>query len=162
DFNDEQQVRVYDAASGAAAAYERAIEDGADFVVGPLLRSNVEEVVGQALVPVPLLTLNYLPDDMEGPPGVYQFALSPEDEAASAARRAISDGYSRAVALTPNNDWGRRVLSSFATTFENEGGLLLEYRTYPPREQDFSIEIEGLLEITDSVARYQRLRANIG
>lgn len=162
DFNDEQQVRVYDAAAGAVAAYERAVEEGAEFVVGPLLRSNVAEVVAQSLVPVPLLTLNYLPDGVAAPPGVYQFALSPEDEAASAARRAIADGYSRAVALTPNNDWGRRVLSSFATAFENEGGLLLAYRTYPPQEQDFSIEIEGLLELTDSVARYQRLRANIG
>ncbi|HET6630802.1 MAG TPA: penicillin-binding protein activator [Woeseiaceae bacterium] len=164
DFNDEQQVRVYDAAGagGAVAAYERAVEDGAEFIVGPLLRSSVAEVVSDSLVPVPLLTLNYLPDDMTAPPGVYQFALSPEDEAASAARRAIADGYSRGIALIPNNDWGRRVLSSFATEFENEGGLLLDYRTYPPQEQDFSIEIEGLLELTDSVERYRRLRANIG
>lgn len=162
DFNDDQQVRVYDAAGGAVAAYERAVEDGAEFVVGPLLRSSVAEIVSETLVPVPLLTLNYLPDDMTAPPGLYQFALSPEDEAASAAHRAIADGYSRAVALIPNNDWGRRVLSSFATAFENEGGLLLDYRTYPPQEQDFSIEIEGLLELSDSVERYRRLRANIG
>lgn len=164
DFNDEQEVHVYDAAGdgGALAAYERAVEDGAEFVVGPLLRSSVAQVVSESLVPVPLLTLNYLPDGMTAPPGVYQFALAPEDEAASAARRALADGHSRAVALVPNNDWGRRVLSSFATAFENAGGLLLDYRTYPPQEQDFSIEIEGLLELTDSVNRYQRLRANIG
>ena len=164
DFNDEQQVRVYDAAAagGAVAAYERAVEDGAEFVVGPLLRSSVAGLASGALLPVPLLTLNYLPDNVTAPPGVYQFALSPEDESASAAQRAIADGYSRAVALIPNNDWGRRVLSSFATAFENEGGILLAYRTYPPQEQDFSIEIEGLLELSESVQRYRRLRANLG
>ncbi len=163
-FNDEQQVRVYDAAGagGAVAAYERAVEDGAEFIVGPLLRSSVTELVSGSLLPVPLLTLNYLPDSVTAPPGVYQFALSPEDESASAAHRAIADGYSRAVALIPNNDWGRRVLSSFATAFENEGGTLLAFRTYPPQEQDFSIEIEGLLELSESVQRYRRLRANLG
>ncbi len=164
DFNDEQQVRVYDAAGpgGAMAAYERAVSDGAEFVVGPLLRSSVAEVAAASLLPVPVLSLNYLPDAVTAPPGLFQFALSPEDEAASAAQRAIADGYSRAVALIPNNDWGRRVLSSFATAFENTGGLLLDFRTYPPREQDFSIEIEALLELSDSVERYRRLRANIG
>ncbi|HEX2139714.1 MAG TPA: penicillin-binding protein activator [Woeseiaceae bacterium] len=164
DFNDEQQVRVYDAAGagGATAAYRRAVEDGAEFVVGPLLRSSVAELVTAEALPVPVLTLNYLPDEITAPPGLYQFALSPEDEAVSAAQRAIADGYSRAVALIPNNDWGRRVLSSFATAFENEGGLLLAYRSYSPQDQDFSIEIEGLLELTDSVQRYRRLRANIG
>lgn len=164
EFNDEQEVQVYDVAGagGARDAYDRAVLDGAEFVVGPLLKSSVTSLASEGLLPVPVLALNYLPDDMSAPPGVYQFALSPEDEAVSAADRAAADGYSRAVALVPNNDWGRRVLTSFATAFERQGGLLLDYRTYPPSGQDFSVEIEGLLELTDSVQRYQRLRANIG
>jgi hypothetical protein len=164
DVKEEQQVRVYDVAiaGGAPAAYTRAVEDGAEFVVGPLLRPSVAELATELVLPVPVLTLNYLPDDVPAPPGLYQFGLSPEDEAVSAAHRAIADGHSRAVALVPNNDWGRRVLNSFATAFENEGGLLLDYRSYSTSERDFSIEIEGLLELNDSVQRYQRLRANIG
>lgn len=163
EFNDEQRVQVYDVAGpgGAPAAYTRAVEDGAEFVVGPLVKSSVSALAAE-LLPVPVLTLNYLPDESSAPPGLWQFGLAPEDEAISAARRAIADGYSRAVALVPNNDWGRRVLSSFATAFENEGGLLLAYRSYPSSEQDFSIEIEGLLELSQSVQRYQRLRSNIG
>lgn len=159
-----QEVRVYDAAApgGARAAYARAVEEGAEFVVGPLLRQNVAALASGVPLPVPVLALNYLPDDASAPPGLYQFALSPEDEAVSAAERAAADGYSRAIALVPNNDWGRRVLTAFATAFERRGGLLLEYRSYSPSEQDFSIEIEGVLEITESVRRYQRLRANIG
>lgn len=163
-FNDEQEVRVYDSAApgGARAAYARAVQDGAEFVVGPLLRPSVAELASDLLLPVPVLTLNYLPDGVSAPPGLYQFALSPEDEAISAAERAVADGHSRAVALVPNNDWGRRVLTAFATAFERRGGLVLDYRNYSPTEQDFSIEIEGLLELTESVQRYQRLRANIG
>jgi outer membrane PBP1 activator LpoA protein len=113
-------------------------------------------------VPVPVLTLNNLPDESLAPPGLYQFSLAPEDEAMSAAQRAINDGYGRAVALVPNNDWGRRLLQSFATEFEGLGGTLLDYRTYTPGMQDFSNEIENLMGLTGSVSRYQRMRANIG
>jgi len=163
-LDDQQSVRIYDVNSdgGASAAYQNAVADGAEFVVGPLLKKNVTELANDILVPVPVLTLNYLPNDTLAPPGLYQFALAPEDEAASAAVRALGDGYTRAVALVPNNDWGRRVLQSFATEFEGLGGTLLDYRSYTPDVQDFSNEIEILMGLSGSVQRYQRMRANIG
>ena len=163
-LDDRQSVRIYDVNSegGASSAYQNAVADGAEFVVGPLMKSNVTELANDILVPVPILTLNYLPDENLAPPGLYQFALAPEDEAASAAVRALGDGYTRAVALVPNNDWGRRVLESFATEFEGLGGTLLDYRSYAPDKQDFSGEIEILMGLSGSVQRYQRMRANIG
>jgi outer membrane PBP1 activator LpoA protein len=163
-LDDRQSVRIYDVNSegGASAAYQTAVANGAEFVVGPLIKKNVTELANDILVPVPVLTLNYLPEDSLAPPGLYQFALAPEDEAASAAVRALGDGYTRAVALVPNNDWGRRVLQSFATEFEGLGGTLLDYRSYTPDKQDFSNEIENLMGLTGSVQRYQRMRANIG
>jgi len=159
-----QTVRVYDVniEGGASGAYTTAVADGAEFVVGPLLRESVISLASDILVPVPVLTLNYLPDDVLAPPGLYQFALAPEDEARSAAERAINDGHLRGVALVPNNDWGRRVLSSFTSEFEALGGTLLDYRSYTPANQDFSNTIEDLMGLSGSVRRYQRLRANIG
>ena len=98
-----QSIRVYDvnAEGGASIAYATAVADGAQFVIGPLLRNSVIALANDILVPVPILTLNYLPDDTLAPPGLYQFALAPEDEASSAAVRAFGDGYTRAVALVP-------------------------------------------------------------
>jgi len=163
-LDEQQSVRIYDVNSdgGASAAYQNAVADGAEFVVGPLLKNNVIELANDILVPVPVLTLNHLPEDTLAPPGLYQFALAPEDEAASAAVRALGDGYTRAVALVPNNDWGRRVLRSFATELEGLGGTLLDYRSYTPDMQDFSNEIENLMGLSGSVQRYHRMRANIG
>ncbi len=159
-----QTVRIYDVNSegGASAAYAVAVENGAEFVVGPLLKDSVTELANDILVPVPVLTLNYLPGNTLPPPGLFQFALAPEDEAASAAVRAFGDGYTRAVALVPNNDWGRRVLQSFKTEFEGLGGTLLDHRNYTPDNQDFSNEIESLMGLTGSVRRYRRMRANVG
>ena len=163
-LDDRQRVRIYDVngEGGASAAYATAVADGAEFVVGPLLKRSVTELANDILVPVPVLTLNYLGDETLAPPGLYQFALAPEDEAMSAAQRALADGHMRGVALVPNNDWGRRLLTSFATEFEGLGGTLLDYRTYTPAKQDFSDEIESLMGLSGSVARYQRMRANIG
>ncbi len=162
-IDSDQEIRVYDVnADGVGNAYSKSVQDGAEFVVGPLLRRSVAELAAELLLPVPILSLNYLPDDQASPPGFYQFALAPEDEAASAARRAIDDGGRRAVALVPANDWGRRVMSSFATEFEGLGGTLLEFRSYEPTSQDFAFEIENLMALSQSVQRYQRLRANIG
>jgi outer membrane PBP1 activator LpoA protein len=157
-------VRVYDIndSGGAVAAYRAAVRDGAEFVVGPLQRSNVSELADESLLPVPVLALNYLADNVVAPPGFYQFALAPEDEARAAATRAVNDGLTRGLALVPNSDWGRRVLTSFASEFESAGGQLVDYRSYEPSVQDFSFEIQELMALSKSVQRYQRLRANIG
>lgn len=163
-LDDRQAIRIYDVESegGASAAYATAVSDGAEFVVGPLLRNNVIELANDILVPVPVLTLNYLPENMLSPPGLYQFALAPEDEAVAAAERAIADGHQYALALIPNTSWGRRVFTSFATAFESLGGTVLDNRTYMGGTSDFSPTIEDLMALSGSVMRYQRLRANIG
>lgn len=163
-LDDRQSIRIYDVDTegGPSAAYAAAVEDGAEFVVGPLLRDNVSQLANEILVPVPVLTLNYLPDETLPPPGLFQFALAPEDEAVAAATRALMDGHRHAVALVPNNSWGRRLLTSFATEFESQGGTLLDYRSYTTGIQDFSRTIEELMGLAGSVSRYQRLRANIG
>ena len=163
-FNDAQQVRIYDikVPDGALPAYESAIREGAEFVVGPLLRRSVSQLAAETLLPVPVIALNYLSDNVLAPPGFYQFALAPEDEARAAASRAIYDGLKRGVALVPDTDWGRRVLASFTNEFEAAGGQMLDYRSYQPRDQDFSVEIQELMALSSSVRRYQRLRANVG
>ena len=163
-LDDRQSIRVYDveAEGGPSAAYASAVEDGAEFVVGPLLRNHVTELANDILVPVPVLTLNYLPDETLPPPGLFQFALAPEDEAVSAATRALEDGHRTAVALVPNSSWGRRLLTAFATEFEGQGGTLLDYRSFTSESPDFSRTIEELMGLAGSVSRYQRMRANIG
>lgn len=159
-----QQIRVYDINEfgGAGQAYNQAVIDGAEFVVGPLIRRSVGDLATEMMLPIPVLALNYVAGDLPAPPGFYQFALSPEDEARSAATRAIAEGHKRAVALVPASETGTRVLQSFAMEFAAQGGTLLDHRIYETAVQDFAFEIEGLMSLTESVQRYNRLRANIG
>ncbi len=163
-LDDRQSILIYDvnAEGGPSGAYASAVEDGAEFVVGPLLRDHVNELANDILVPVPVLTLNYLPEESLPPPGLFQFALAPEDEAAAVAVRALQDGHRTAVAMVPNSNWGRRLLTAFATEFEGHGGTVLDYRSFTSESPDFSNTIEELMGLAGSVSRYERLRANIG
>jgi outer membrane PBP1 activator LpoA protein len=156
------QLRIYDTTLlGPTEAYLQAEQDGADFIVGPLLKSAVEAVLSNA-GRVATLTLNMAGPEQATPPNLFQFALAPEDEAAQVARRAIADGQTRALALIANSDWGIRVLTSFRNEFENLGGTLLEFKGFDPRGQDFSAAITALLQLDQSNQRQRRLAANLG
>ena len=52
------ELRFYDTAAGASAAYARAAAEGNDFVVGPLARDEVDAVFSDETPSVPLLALN--------------------------------------------------------------------------------------------------------
>lgn len=158
----ETTVRVYDStALGAGEAYLRAQLDGADFIVGPLLRPEVDEVMGQAGF-VPTLALNFATNDVTFLRTFYQFALAPEDEARTIAASAIAAGAKTAVAFVPNNQRGYQIRDNFRTTFEAAGGQLLDWNGYESALQDFSQPIARLLNITRSTERERRLAANLG
>lgn len=162
DMPDRPAIRIYDVAGpGVEAAYREAVADGATFVVGPLLKESVQQLADSGIT-APTLTLNYLPGDAPAVAGLYQFGLSPEDEAQQIAQRAAALGQSRALALAPNNPWGRRLLNSFVEEFQARGGSLLDYRFYDPGSPDFSAGIQQLLLIDESRARQERLSANLG
>ena len=156
----EISVTVFDTSAGASDAYRRALASGADLVVGPLIKQEVEQLQPRA-GQVTTVALNY-PSDGDAPAGFYQFGLAPEDEARTVARRALAQGETRAVALAPNNDWGRRTLSSFVQELEMGGGVLLEYRFFDPAAPDFSVPIQNLLKLTESQARHRALSDSLG
>ncbi len=156
-------VRVYDiAATGATPGFESAIREGAEVVVGPLLKNNVQEVASASDGSVTVLTLNRLGPETTPPAGFFQFALSPEDEAEAAADRVLADGYYRGVALVPANSWGDRLLAAFANRLRGQGGQLLEYRRYDDQAQDHGATITALLHLDSSEARRQRLTRAFG
>jgi outer membrane PBP1 activator LpoA protein len=155
-------IRVYDTGQeGAVAAYFRAQVDGADFVVGPLRRAEVEATAGQIGF-VPTLALNYSLAEQSPAGNFYQFALAPEDEARAIARRAIAAGAKTAVALVESDDRGYRILASFRNEFEILGGTILGAEGYDPASRDFSDPITRLMNVDLSLQRQRRLAANLG
>jgi hypothetical protein len=158
------RVRVYDTGEGGgiAEAVTRATQEGAEFIVGPLTREEVIAAADLAAPHPPILALNFVPSDRATPATFYQYALSPEDEARLAAHRILDDGHRHGVALVPSGDWGTRVLAAFKQELEAGGGSLFATATIDPQDTDYSEEVQQILRITDSRARYKRLESILG
>jgi hypothetical protein len=151
------QLQVYDTgATPVADALRQARSEGADFIVGPLTRPEVE-AAATADGGVPMLALNYATGVHTAPAGFYQFALNPEDEARAVARRLLASGARRGVTLTPIGDWGARVLAAFSQELQAGGGSILAQGAYDPAGHDFGAPIRAVLATDRSYARRKSL-----
>jgi len=121
------EVRVYDSggtAASAVKAYQQAVDDGAQLVIGPLTRGEVSAVFGLSQLPVPVLALNH-PDDKALPAsGASEFGLLPETEGAQAADHMAEQGLHSAYTIVSNDDFAQRAGSAFKAEFEARGGTL--------------------------------------
>ena len=147
----------------AARVAREAVENGADFIVGPLTKETLAAVNALELG-VPVLGLNYLDSSTAADAGdkLVQFGLLPEDEAIQVAERTIAEGHTLAVAMVPDSEFGLRMLAAFRARFEELDGTLLAVQRYSSNTADFSTPIMRLLDIDDSRLREQQLRATLG
>ncbi|GLQ50718.1 penicillin-binding protein activator [Dyella flava] len=120
-------IRVYDSGGNAASAikaYDQAVADGAQLVVGPLTRTEVMGVLGQSSLPVPVLALNHS-DNKSLPAGTAsEFALMPEAEGAQTADHMIDNGMHNAYVVISGDDFAKRAAAAFKAEFAAKGGQI--------------------------------------
>lgn len=156
-------LRVYDTgATPAVQAVQQARSNAASFIVGPLLPDAVAAVAAQGAEPIPLLALNILPDGQAAPAGLYQYALSPYDEARMVARRILADGHQHGIIIVPRDAWGTRVATAFERELTLGGGSVIGEATYDPMGHDYGVELSSVLRIDDSQERHARLERVLG
>ncbi|MBE9539451.1 MAG: penicillin-binding protein activator [Proteobacteria bacterium] len=159
-------VKIYDEGDDPTLiglVYEQAVDEGAEFVVGPLNKDAVNQITMRSDLPVPLLTLNYSEQrptqtDETFPLNLFQLSLSPEQEARHAAEKAWMDGQSRAAIITPASVWGERVARAFSERWLQFGGSIVEKQTYDNKQSDYSLPIRRLLNVDESAQRKKTLR----
>lgn len=155
-------IRIYDVGSGgdeARQVYQRAVREGADFVVGPLDKEGVTALAQIRRLPVPVLSLNYSDEIVDAPDTLYEFGLLPEDEARQVAERASLAGHHTALVLAPEGAWGERLLDAFRARFEALGGTVLAVNRYDESAADFAAPIKDVLGIDMSEQRNSELRS---
>lgn len=121
------QVEVIDAGGTpetALAAYQQALENGAERVVGPLSRDAVSALFQHPILPAPVLALNHA-DGVSPPEGSAQFGLLPDEEALAAADRFLQLGIVRVAMVSMGEEWSERSALAFRTRFEQGGGQLV-------------------------------------
>ncbi len=138
-------LRFYDSAAGSATALvQQAAADGADLVIGPLQKQSVEKLTSASSLPIPTLALNLAPGSGSPPGNLYQFSLSPEDEAASVATAAWNQGHRTALMLYPDGNWGNRLSRAFRQEWKSVGGQMAASQAFDPAAADFSATVAKL------------------
>lgn len=157
-------LRFYDSSNpeNAWPLYIEATERGADFIIGPLQKSAVTQIVHAGELPVPVLALNQVTIDVTPPENFYQYSLSPEDEARQVAERAWLDGKRHPVVLVPAGSWGSRISSAFISRWQSLGGRVTDSQTYDARNNDFGQPIQAMLDVDQSKQRRKRIEQILG
>lgn len=117
-------IRFYDTAVGAVAAYDRAVAEGNDFVVGPLARDEVSALFARGALPVPVLALNR--GRAQPPAGTASFSLSPEDEGIAAAEYLLDHGARRVLVISGSDDSQRRAVASLRDRLGERGAVVTD------------------------------------
>ena len=160
----DQNIKVYDSAvpeNQFWGLYQRVIAEGAQLVIGPIEKQQIDILAQQDTLPVPTIALNYIPTTESLPGNLYQFGLSPEEEAIQVSERTWLDGHIRAAILTPSGPWGDRVHNAFKERWEALGGRVVAHETYNSSLRDFSLPIRKLLSINESRNRYRSIATTI-
>ena len=156
-------IRFYDTNKlvSGMASYQKAIDEGAEFIIGPLDKKAIDEILQQDILSAPTLFLNTATTDFSRHKTAFQFVLSAEDEAIQAAHRAWEKGYRKGIAFVPDTQRGKRSTQAFKEYFEQLGGELIETQKYSDIKE-LKSNVQKLLHVDTSIKRKTRLEQTLG
>lgn len=153
-------VKFYDTSNNenVNALYQQAVAEGADFVIGPLLKNNVAQLRSAGNFKTPILALNYS-DAGNGslPENFYEFGLLPEDEATQIADRAYHAGFARAIIIAPDDARGKRLANAFTARWQTLGGNVADTLSFNAKT-DLNTSIASLLQVNPKLHKAQQHR----
>lgn len=150
-------LRFYDSdQSTLQVLYHQAIAEGAEMVIGPLSKTEIENLAASSDLSIPVLALNHVPEINKA--NLYQFGLSPIDDAEQIASLAWFDGRQNALLLIPDTEQGLRIGEYIRDFWNKADANLLETQTYQANQTDFSEPIKKLLNLDESNQRFQKIR----
>ncbi len=153
------QLRFYDVGAGdIQAKMNIAIQNGADFIIGPLGK-NASETALNLNNPIPILTIGGQSYDNQI--NQYTFSLTPESEGNAIAQHARAQGLVNAIILTPNSPQSERLTNAFQNTWQSLGGTSQTHE-FTPGEFDQSTVVKIALGIYGSEQRFTELSSVIG
>jgi uncharacterized protein len=141
----------------------QARQEGAQLIIGPLSKPHVSQLQSEIDLGVPTLALNNVEGQSAASSLLYQFALSPEDEARQLAERAWQQGLRYVAILGPNeegsNDVFLRKRQSFQHAWESLGGTVVAFDHY---RENYTDSISNMLLLNESSARTKHLEELLG
>ena len=141
-------LKFYDSAgsaAGAQAALSKAIADDNQMIVGPLMREEVNAVLGGAGA-LPTISLNR--GNKAPPKGSASFALLPEDEGEFAAERIADRGLKHVLVIAARSDSSQRAVAAFRARLRERGGDVVGEVPVSGEIPDLSAQLSGFMAAT--------------
>jgi outer membrane PBP1 activator LpoA protein len=138
-------VKFYDTrgtGAGAQAAGAQAIAEGAQMLVGPLGRDEVNAAIVPAGSHVPVIALNRT--GRASAAGQTSFALLPDDEGADAAQRLLGRGQKQVLVFAGRSDNAQRAATAFRAKLAEGGGRVVGDIAIGGDTPDLSTRLAGL------------------
>ena len=118
----------------AAAAAAKAINDGAEIIIGPLFAQSVSAVAPVARARhVPVIALSS--DRSVGGNGVYLLSFQPETEVNRIVSYAARTGHSAFAALVPKTAYGDKVTTAFRDSVTRAGGRIATIQSFDEKAE---------------------------
>ena len=110
---------------GIKDLYSQAVADGADLIIGPLIKEDVASLGQLAQRKVPVIALNQT-NALTGSfsRNWMSLSLAPEDEARQIADIAFGQACRHAIVVGVKSDLGARLLASFTDRWTQHGGRI--------------------------------------
>jgi branched-chain amino acid transport system substrate-binding protein len=123
------RLTMYDTSTGAAAAAQKALAEGNQLILGPLLSDDVRQVAPiAAAAHVPVLSFS---NDLDvAGRGVYLLGFTPAQSIDRVVSYAHSRGLNRLAALVPNGLYGRRASNAMLKAAQDAHATVVSMQGY--------------------------------
>lgn len=130
---------------GAAEAAGKAIVAGAQIILGPLLAESV-----RAVAPITqtagIQFISFSNSVEVAGDGAFVMGFLPHQQVEAIVDFAVTRGYSRYAALTPDDRYGQAVVDALDRVTFQRGVTLVRHMSYPPGVSDFTAEVRSLAD----------------
>ena len=132
-----------------------------DFIIGPLMKDKINELLPLLPQDKPILALNRVNtiDELQSNPNQYFFSLAPEDEAEQLVDKVISHGAKKPVLVAADTATTKRMAEAFTQKWQEKNGK----SEAPPAVSFFNSTktlrsgITELLDVAQSKARIKQI-----
>ena len=139
----------YDSIDKLHVTYEKAVQNGARAIIGPLTKKAVKKLTTANLNFVPTICLNVVTEAEEIDKNLFLFGLQIENEARKLAKLAFSEGGRKILMVAEDSSVYQRFLRSVENEWLSLSGEIIAKLNYTDLKNDLSL-INGLLEDTEA------------
>ncbi len=142
----------------AEAAAKIAIEQGAQFIIGPLFSQSVTPVSAVAKAQN-INVLTFSNNKAIAKPGTYVFGFLPEQQVSRIAEYAYLQNIPYIAVMAPNDAYGQKVRDLLMENYSHRGGIISPVELYAPSPVNIDAAVARIVRAYNTMPQERRFKA---